>query len=748
MHHAFKFSLLAMHTFFTLCTVTALIVMRAFAAPLIRATSNNEFLDRFSDNLLTNFVNPSIGTKTTSVAILQNGDTIITGLVTYPVDVATHPNITDHPDLKFLDKKLTKSRTANILLRVSTNGTIVWATRTAICKQDTHFSLIVHEASDRIYVAGKTSKSFHRGDRKHNKSGSLILIYSLNAARHDIFVTEKDDAYLGLAFMKNDPDIILLVGSCLPNSRAFQTVTSAPSAQGVCATTFNIAENSTVTYRGLSESAVYEKGTSIGKDTFEHMVVSQDGATMYVAVKRQLWTNFTAKTTSVLLAVATDSLLAITQPKVISTGLAQRFRLAPLPDGFLAVAYVSHIDNKDMISLQKFTRLLRVNENTDVPQTWEREIEKEVLFTRPVLTEVHALHADRDGNLALVLYTSEVIDRLAGNYTKLASLTNPRVALVVVKASWTLSWIAQTRREDWWNGLEVAADSATHEGFVVVGQDRGILGSPIYRTGRMLLTRVSRRGIYGTKLQQQQKPTPTPSASPVGSVVPKPTPNKKKDSASPSPTPGLASKGTGGKASPTPIQKKKQGSNGASLPEHTPEESVAPSVTPLAPNTTIVSDPGGQTACIGISSRIDGRAILDVIKKDGRLRLQAHMQKKIFAGIHQIATGFRVRSADSPIEMLCTQWNDGTRLCATRHHVVQLSGRLVYMEELCGYRSCRVEQDIPINFKSQCGVHVPVNSQLRVTMHTGRPGLLAVDAMRWECHLQKHSRFLWWLTTL
>lgn len=131
------------------------------------------------------------------------------------------------------------------------------------------------------------------------------------------------------------------------------------------------------------------------------------------------------------------------------------------------------------------------------------------------------------------------------------------------------------------------------------------------------------------------------------------------------------------------------------------------------------------------------------------MRLQAHVQNKIFATIHQVASGFRVRSADRPIDMLCTQWDGGkSRLCATRRHVVQLSDRLMYMEEFCSQHSCRVERDIPINFKTQCGMHIPVTPQLSVTMHTGRRDLLAGDAMRRECRLQKHLRVLWWLTTM
>lgn len=125
----------------------------------------------------------------------------------------------------------------------------------------------------------------------------------------------------------------------------------------------------------------------------------------------------------------------------------------------------------------------------------------------------------------------------------------------------------------------------------------------IYVAGKTTKSnRVSRRGVYGTKLHQKPqdedkkdgKVTPTPSGSPGSSVVPKLNPDKKKVSASASPTPSVGSKGVVGTASPSPSlanKKGKKGNNGAGVPEYTPEESVAPSVAPPVPNAP--SAPGG-----------------------------------------------------------------------------------------------------------------------------------------------------------
>lgn len=651
-------------------------------------------IDGYSHNLLNNFTNRSFSSSATSAQVLKkSGDILITGVIAYPPNVLTHPEITNDDEIVTLDKRPTYKRSSSILIRLSPNGLVRWAVRTVLCANNAHFTVIVDETGSVIYVTGSTTGAFHHGNQTASKKGAVLMTFGLDGKRANILVHGDNHQinYLGASFMKNDPDALLLIGQCGGKSTVFEKGANPPSDFGICGTLLNQADLSIVAHRGLSDGPINNNVTKLGKDELEHMAVSKDGKIVYIAAKRQLWTNFSTITSAIILAVATDSLLPTTQPISIALRLARKFRLATLPGGDVVAAFVTHDINEENIIVVKFTEQLRIQSQGTESHKWTRPIEAESHYSRPITTEMHAMVANERGEIVLVLYTSEVIDRRVGNATDLASLSNGRIATLVLQTQpmWNLKLIAQSRRPDWWNGMYCALANEVDK-FVVVGQDRGITGSALYRKGQLLVTRLPDIKYRDDVVSDTKKPVQSEEGNPWLST----------------------------------------------------------------------QNSSQKTECIGESSRVANRPLMELVAADAQLRLQTHILKKLMRRISNAMQTIAIlneptsRMVDETddlqkVHMLCTEWDEGaSRLCATRFHIMRFAGQLRYMHEVCRQMVCHQERDIAFNFKGECGHDVPVREDLSITMHMGHAGVDAVQAMGKECVLQNYARVLWRLMTM
>lgn len=148
-------------------------------------------------------------------------------------------------------------------------------------------------------------------------------------------------------------------------------------------------------------------------------------------------------------------------------------------------------------------------------------------------------------------------------------------------------------------------------------------------------------------------------------------------------------------------------------------------------------------ACIGASSKFDGRKVRDLIMERHDLRLQIHPQWKIM--------GFLM--TPNAIDMLCVEWHNmtvGSSLCATPFHVLRWHGKLVYMREMCSkIKTCSQQRDEPLNFKGPCGADLKAHDHLNVTMHSATSSKMNAEYVASaECVARAKSPLRWLALTI
>lgn len=146
------------------------------------------------------------------------------------------------------------------------------------------------------------------------------------------------------------------------------------------------------------------------------------------------------------------------------------------------------------------------------------------------------------------------------------------------------------------------------------------------------------------------------------------------------------------------------------------------------------TDPTQAIGCIGVKTRLIGRAVSDVIREDGRMRIQIHpllLQRTQ--------------------EVLCHGQGEDL-VCTTADHVVWADGRYMFMTDLCARKGgCRTDRQRVLNFKARCGILLPPSKNgVQVSMHSGSHEDGATGVVSAECALHRTllGRIRWWLQTL
>ena len=442
-------------------------------------------------------------------------------------------------------------------------------------------------------------------------------------------------------------------------------------------------------------------------DTFWDASISSDGSRLFVAIRRHiLWKNDGAFVNSIVgmyLLLDVERMI-ITAGLTMDRDLQETVRIASSllsGNGFVS-SYVSRVKNEQNVVLRHYTDDLKAHTLAPGTTVFKYNIEQDSLYPRTVTTTVRDLVVDEQGNLHVLLFTSEILNRSIANYETLRTLGNGRAAVMSVTRNLDVHQIVQVQLQNVWESESLLMNQNT---YAVAGRE--IVTTPAQE--RLLYSEVARKPIASAS----SIPTSSPSqadVSPTSGAVKSPSPSV-------STTPNVS---TGAGPSPT----------------ITPTMSATPSKTPL-PSVS------GNDVCIGASTRIGGESIRDIISEHPRRRIQLHPWRWMKSV---------VTLASKEVEMLCIDCLNGIAgdvFCATEHHIIRQNGKDVYMKDLCRSRmDCRKRLDVPFNFKGECGDYVRIHDDLAISMHSGEEGISPTDSVLKECHMRENNRLWWLLLTL
>lgn len=176
-----------------------------------------------------------------------------------------------------------------------------------------------------------------------------------------------------------------------------------------------------------------------------------------------------------------------------------------------------------------------------------------------------------------------------------------------------------------------------------------------------------------------------------------------------------------------------------------PVPTAGPSPVPSPFRSEFFDEPT-NALCIGESTTILGRGIVETVEADPRLRLQWHP-------IQMLRRWIMLQAGDQ-VAMLCTSWKGESQrensICATAGHVVRWHGKLVYMREFCdAVGGCEKRKDTPINFKGECGADIAVHEFLTVTMHSSLDETISAEEVaKRECEEMRGFPLRWLVSTM
>lgn len=681
---------------------------------IISALEYSAGADNFTANFLSTFLNDDFSSIAHSAKFLSNGDVVIAGTVTYPAGVTQHPGIINDVNLDTDDS--TEKQLTSLILRLSgIHRTVIWAYRSIPCSAQTRFALAIDEARDAIFMSGATTGFVNSSDST-SYPGAIVAQYSLSGTRQAVRVYgSPTHAYHFITTLSSSVSKLLVLGYCTSISANNNGIAALAKQGGLCAAVLQKSDLSMDAFFDLTTGPTGVANATLRRDDWWHSAISHNGSIVYIAIRRHIIINeYLPSSRPMILAFRSDDLQQIGSPALLPAGhVPQQVRLSVASNGVVYAAYINRGGNKEAITIRRYDSVLKEKYWVS-SESFEfvREIERELIIGRPVPSIVNAAvvfpeseNADHDGteeeNIAVFLYTAELIDRTVENSSDLLLMTNPRVAIVMVAPSGNVRWIGQSQQLYWWEPLAVALSPNEWNTLLVLGSDRGTTSSNLFRAGgRMLATEVHIGWDEGDKQSPQTSDENKTDLD--TNIFPTPSPTR---SASTSQTPEL---------------------------------------------------------CIGMSSRVKGQAIMEIVKSDQRFRLQRHpvqigiwgtkLLGHLFSGYWQRWKNPRL------VKMMCVQWdNDRARLCATDFHVMRVNGKLMYMEELCknlktwkifDEATCERQLDIPFNFKAMCSEDLEMGSGVHVTMHSGQIGRSAELAAAEECDLQTKSTLLWRLKTL
>lgn len=682
--------------------------------------------DGFAPNAVSFLTNGSASATLQSTLLLPDQSILAAGTITLAPDVISLPHVVNDPLLPRLENT-SVTRTATLLLRLSSTATLLWAVRTVPCAPAASFSIATDNTT--IYLAGSTTAAFPSTSSSvpNNATftaGALIAAFSLGGDRLSLAVHHLPAfSYTAIFVPTRYPDILLLVCAAPPGASVFATNTAnTPTSGGLCISRVNRADLSPLAIHPLStwstsSATGSNSGATLDSDTFWHATLSTDQTIIFVSGRRRLRTAAGFLTSlPVMFASHSDTLGMAADTHNPPDALQNHVRLTPHTSGDVLVAYIARTNNRETITIRRFSSALKprtwsganVPANSNKDPAWKYRIIQDLFYTRLSRAEVQAVNIDDAGTVRLVLDSAELIDKDADNAAAMKRLTQGRPAVVEIASDGNTARISQSASLERWKPqaavLGPIGDSGQRN-LIIVGEDQGIgFFSPLRTRPRPLMT--------GMRLREMQSPSPSP----------------------------IRSNGNGG------------GSDGEGLDigngglGSTNNGSDSGGSGGNGTSGTQTNDNGG---CVGVSTIVNGRRFVGMVQSNPMLRLQVHPR-----------LGWGWRSGSGVGRVLCLEWNKGevhayNRVCLTPHHVMRWGGRLRYMWQVCQEVRCFEKVERVVAFKGRCGTEMrvggdggPMPIAVAITMHAGRDGQAAEEAVARECWLQRRAWWLWRMVTL
>lgn len=669
--------------------------------------------EEFGANYLQSLTRPEIAASAHSAIVLRDGSKVITGTLTTPNTLPFVPRFTNEQDLVRFPNMTHPNQTTAFVMRVAENDTspIKWAKRTTYTRESTKWS-VAFDGQD-IFLSGHAIE-FPKGLGTDSccvlSSGMIAMKYSLNGVRKNIsIIGNGTDTYTSIMPSKKNNDSLILTGVVSTNSSLFKGKTVLnPHPNLKLATGSSLAVmkfNKTLHLQGWNPLSFGPSNVVVRRDIFWGATLSNDETKLFIGHRRDYSVkglmNFVVNLLSVNLTT-----LKLANQVVLAKDLQSTMRLAsnPLKTGGFFLSYISRTLSKEIVVIRHMADNLK---SLLLPNTsdgiFRRQIEHDSVHAHDPFSSVRDMMVDKDGHFHLLLYTSEILNRTITKYEQYRTLSKRRAALIVIRRDLNVEHIAQAQVGNVWEPAQLIMGM---KDYMVIGTE--ILTSPVAQK-RMLLTNTPR-------VQIQVIPSSTPRPAPVGTGNPKPS--------------------RGATTSP-------KASKGARTPTPKPTVGPTPQPIPRTPQPTVTPSPAvggnGNGACIGKSTRVNGRSIGNIIESHPGLRTQYHPLRWLKNG-----------GLEEQMEMVCLQNEDRhNRFCATENHIVRYEGVPMFMRDVCRRLECNKQLDFAINFKGECGNNVKINSKLDATMHSGKYDLLsAEETVKQECEMRENMRLLWLVRTL
>lgn len=662
---------------------------------VVSSTLGNE---EFAENYLQSLTRPEIAARAHSAVVLMDGSRVVAGTLTSPNTLPFIPRFTNEQDLVRFPNMTHPTQTTAFVMRVSDNDTspVKWAKRTTYTGESTKWS-VAFDGQD-IFLSGHATE-FPKGLGTDSccvlSAGMIAMKYSVDGVRKNVsIIGNGTDAYTSIMTSSKNNGSLVLTGIVSRNSSLFEGKTiEKPNQDLKFATGRSLVVmkfDKTLHLKGWNPVSFGPSDVEVRQDVYWGSALSTDETKLFIGHRREFSVRGVMSFVVNLLSVDMKGLRLAGQV-LLPRDLQTTMKLAsnPLKSGGFFLSYISRTLNKENVVIRHMADNLRslVLPNTE-GGVFRRRIEHDATHAREPVSSVRDLVVDRDGHLHLLLYTSEIVNRSIAKYEEHRALTKRRVALMVVGRDMKVAHVAQAQVENVWEPAQLTMD---REEYVVVGTER--LVTPVVQE-RIFLVDTPRVEI---RVMPSSAPTPMPVES------------------------GKAKPSTGAKA--------------------TPKASVG--ARPPTPRATVTPSPGGvrsgNGACVGKSSRVNGRSIGEIIGSHRGLRMQHHPLRWLKSG------GFEKR-----VEMVCLEKEDRkNRFCATENHIVRYEGVAMFMRDACRRLGCRKQMDLAMNFKGECGNDVKINSKLDVTMHSGEYDFVsAEETVKEECGMRENMRLLWLVRTL
>lgn len=479
-----------------------LLLPLAFANPL-----NIFRADGFTQNVLSSVFPSNVSVQLHAAELLSDNTLVAAGSVLYPSGFTEATLISNGPGLPF-PEDTTLARLSALIVRILSNGSVAWATRTTTIKAGTHISVAI-DNSDNIYIAGSTTGVWENG----LSSGETPFLAKFDKdGQSSVLVTHKSvgQQYLSISWHKMDPNVLLLACYAPGSHEIFSGFENTPTKGGLVGVRVDadmlaiIASHPVSILEGSPEA-------DLVFDKFWDMSSSISGKRLYIAVRRQTVASFVHSFTPSILAVSTAN-FSVSNVRSLPKDLQLSMKVTSSQNGVYA-AYVSRTTNREAIIVRKLTSTLGDESwQNSSGATFELPIPPDAVYFRQVASSVTDTIVDSTYTMRVLLHMSEIIDRSDPLIEQHRQLSNGRPAIVEIMADRTVLRTEQSTALDRW--IPTALVQGKEE-LYIVGADEGPDNageSVVAINPRPLLTGLELKAVRTPK---PGEPSSTPDASPV-----------------------------------------------------------------------------------------------------------------------------------------------------------------------------------------------------------------------------------------